>query len=87
MKSEGETRAGQGAAEEFGASTRHTRCPGDSNVRLCWKQKTSEKCAQSQEDLTITFSDSFKKLCKTNALLSVISCVFMCTPPIESIDA
>ena len=79
MKSEGETRAGQGAAEEFGASTRHTRCPGDSNVRLCWKQKTSEKCAQSQEDLTITFSDSFNKLCKTNALLSVISCVFMCT--------
>ena len=43
MKSEGETRAGQGAAEEFGASTRHIRCPGDSNLGLCWKQKMINK--------------------------------------------
>ena len=41
MKSEGETRAGQGAAEEFGASTRHTRCPEDSNLGLKAKQVKS----------------------------------------------
>ena len=73
MKSEGETRAGQGAAEEFGASTRHTRCPGDSNVGLCCKQKMlNKKRKEKREVCLFFFSLSFSKRHEKKARLAFL---------------